>query len=170
MDCTYKAVVPRSETKTSRDYFWLLPTGFSSILKEIKNHTNTGFDTYKLLLKSIRPFYNTQVLGPAGVKEFHKDGKRYSMRTIRASIATKWVEQVMEHRVMEWKPEPPNPLQHEDWKTTLDNYAAKGCNNLLEANRRCFAKYGKSAEHYKTWMDDWKVETSSIAEVPSVHE
>jgi hypothetical protein len=33
----------------------------------------------------------------------------------------------MQYRVMGWTPEPPNPLSHTQWKTTLDNYAAKGC-------------------------------------------
>ena len=63
------------------------------------------------------------------------------MRTIRAARATEWVLLYKEYEVMEWKPYPPNPLQHTNIKMTLAKYATKGVDELLEARRRCVVKY-----------------------------
>lgn len=84
-----------------------------------------------------------------------RDGNHYDLRTIRAYRATEWVKLAMEYRVMNWKPEPPNPLQHTDWKTTLDHYAVKGCESELEARRRCSQKYGTNPLLRQPWMDTW---------------
>ena len=56
---------------------------------------------------------------------------------------------------MGWKPEPPNPLSHKQWKTTLDNYAAKGSESEWEARRRCFDKDSKDPKLRQPWMDEW---------------
>ena len=48
------------------------------------------------------------------------------MRTVRSYKATEWVKLVHEYRLMKWKPEPLNPLQHEGDKMTLEHYATRG--------------------------------------------
>ena len=46
--------------------------------------------------------------------------------------------------------EPPNPLQHEkDAKTVIQNYAAKGADDVFEARRRCWQKYPERMEQLK---------------------
>ena len=47
----------------------------------------------------------------------------------------------MEYRAMQWKPEPPNPLTHTNWSTTLKRYAKRDCNDELAARKRCVDKY-----------------------------
>ena len=75
------------------------------------------------------------------------------MRSMRAARATEWVMLEMEYRVMKWHPSPPNPLQHADWKMTLEKYAAKGSDDLKEAYRRCQAKYGDDDATRQPWME-----------------
>lgn len=107
------------------------------------------------LKESLRSYFSNKVLPKAGVTRRHKNNKMYSLRTIRAYRATEWVKLAVEYQVMGWKPEPPNPLSHTQWKTTLDNYAVKGCENIFEAKKRCFEKYYKYQTLRQPWMDEW---------------
>ena len=63
----------------------------------------------------------------------YSDTRNYDMRSLRATRATEWVKLEMEYRVMNWRPSPPNPLQHADWKTTVEQYAAEGSDDPKEA-------------------------------------
>ena len=77
------------------------------------------------------------------------------MRTIRAYRATEWVKLDTEYKVMNWRPAPPNPLQHRDRKTAIENYAAKGSDDIQEAYKRCLEKYGNDPELRQPWMDKY---------------
>jgi hypothetical protein len=71
-----------------------------------------------------------------------KISKKYTMRSIRCWHATEWVKMRTEYFIMGWEDKvPPNPLQHEDYKTTLIYYAQKGSDNREEAYERCLDKY-----------------------------
>ena len=151
----FKATAPAQITKTSLDYFWLLPPKFDAVVSGILKHEATGFSSFKSLKDSLRSYFSNKVLRKAGVLTRHKNRKLYSLRTIRAYRATEWVKLVMQYRVMGWKPEPPNPLSHKQWKTTLDNYAAKSSESEWEARRRCFDKYYKDPKLRQPWMEEW---------------
>ena len=150
----YKATAPAQITKTNLDYFWLLPPKFDAIVACIFKHETTGFSNFKSLKDSLRSYFSNKVLRKAGVVTRHNSKRLYSLRTIRAYRATEWVKLVMEYRIMGWKPEPPNPLSHTQWNTTLANYAAKGCESEYEARRRCFLKYNTRKKLRQSWMDD----------------
>lgn len=121
----------------------------------MQQHHSTGFSGYSDLKDSLRSYFSKKVLAKACVLTRHKNKDEYSLRTIRAYRATEWVKLVMQYRVMGWTPEPPNPLSHTQWKTTLDNYAAKGCESEQEARRRCFDIYYKHPKLRQPWMDEW---------------
>ena len=142
----FKATMPRSVTKTSRDYFWLLPKYTIEFVSIIKKLASTGFPDFKALARALGPYYDTQVLAKAGVAAKDKQGNSYSMRTIRAARATEWVLLKEEYDAMKWEPHPPNPLQHTNIKMTLTNYATKGVDNVWEAKRRCVEKYGRDPD------------------------
>lgn len=123
----YQAFVPYNITKTQRDYFWLIPNKYNFVVMQIRKLVDTGYTKYEQLVDSMKPFYTNMVLKKAkGVLKKHNDKKWYSMRTARAYHATEWIKLVYEYRMMEWKPEPPNPLQHETEKTTKEHYAIRG--------------------------------------------
>ena len=107
------------------------------------------------LKETLRSYFSNKVLLKAGVAIRHKNKKKYSLRNIRAYRATEWVKLAVEYKVMGWRPEPPNPLSHTEWKTTLANYATKGCESVFEARRRCFEKYYKFEKLRQPWMDEW---------------
>ena len=108
----YKATMPSLETKTHRDYFWLLPDEVADFVPCIGDHPDTGFSSFRALNKALGPFYDKQVLKESGVPTSDKNGNSYTMRTIRAARATEWVLLDREYEVMKWEPHPPNPLQH----------------------------------------------------------
>ena len=56
---------------------------------------------------------------------------------------------------MGWEPCPPNPLQHESYKTTLESYASKGCEDKWKAQVRCCEKYASDPDLRKPWMEQW---------------
>lgn len=141
MQHKFKATAPAKEVKTKRDYFWLLPNEFDKVVPLILNHTNTGFNNYKVLNKSLRSFFSKQVLAKADVPMSHAPMKMYNMRTLRAYRATEWMNLVAEYKIMRWEPLPPNPLQHETDKTTKENYALQGSGNELQARKRICEKY-----------------------------
>ena len=66
-----------------------------------------------------------------------KTKRVYCFRTVRALRATQYIKVCMEYKTMKWEPFPPNPLMHESTKMTIDKYAAKGCENIYEARKRC---------------------------------
>ena len=73
------------------------------------------------------------MLKNAGVPFIPNTKRYYALRTVRALRATQWVELITEYKVMKWEPLPPNPLCHTDISTTLEFYAAKGCDNIYAA-------------------------------------
>ena len=54
----YKATMPGTETKTSSDYFWLLPDEIAFIVPQIRELLNTGFTSYRALTKALGPYYD----------------------------------------------------------------------------------------------------------------
>ena len=58
MEHTYQAFCPASDTKTGRDYLWLIPVEYDRIMAL----PYTGFPSYETLSASMKPFYSTQVL------------------------------------------------------------------------------------------------------------
>lgn len=130
---TYSASVPASNTKTKRDYLWLLPSSHDDIAARILGLGDSGFRTADELKRSLKAFYRDQVLKKAEVPVHHNERRLYDMRSIRAYHATEWVKLVTEYRLMNWKPEPLNPLQHETERMTKEHYAAKGSDRIVEA-------------------------------------
>ena len=57
---------------------------------------------------------------------------------------------------MKWEDEPPNPLQHESEKTTKDNYALHGSDNVAQARKRLVDKYFSDTALRQPWMNKWK--------------
>ena len=55
--------------------------------------------------------------------------------------ATQYVRLLKEYQVMGWEPKPLNPLTHTTLKTTLTKYAETGCDNEMQARKRCVDKY-----------------------------
>ena len=98
----YKATMPSTETKTHRDYFWLLPDEVAELVPFIREHQDTGFPNFRALNKALGPFYDTQILRESGVPTSDEQGKTYTMRTIRAARATEWVLLQQEYEVMKW--------------------------------------------------------------------
>mmetsp|Transcript_17359 Transcript_17359/g.23412 ORF Transcript_17359/g.23412 Transcript_17359/m.23412 type:complete len:97 (+) Transcript_17359:980-1270(+) len=82
------ATAPASETKTKRDYFWLLPASFERLTKRILSIAETGFSSYKELTRCMKRFYKDQVISKAGVLMRHSSKHSYDMRSIRAYHAT----------------------------------------------------------------------------------
>ena len=155
MQRRYKATMPGSETKTHRDYFWLLPDEVVDFVPHIMAHPDTGFHNFSALNKALGPFYDKQILADSGVRISDKRGKRYTMRTIRAAKATEWILLQQEYEVMKWKPRPPNPLQHTSLRMTIEKYAIKQSDNQWEAKRRCVEKYGGDPTLRQEWMNEW---------------
>ena len=62
MEHTYQASCPASDTKTGRDYLWLIPVEYDRIMDCIMALPYTGFPSYEKLSASMKPFYSTQVL------------------------------------------------------------------------------------------------------------
>ena len=58
MERRYKATMPGAETKTSSDYFWLLPDEIAFIVPYIREHPDTGFTSYRALTKALVPYYD----------------------------------------------------------------------------------------------------------------
>ena len=83
--------MPASETKTDRDYLWLLPDECGPVYDYIAALRGTGFASVAELCKSMKRFYSTQVLPKAGVEMRYAAKKLYSMRTARAARATEWI-------------------------------------------------------------------------------
>jgi len=54
----YKATMPGTETKTSSDYFWLLPDEIAFIVPQILELPGTGFTSYRALTKALGPYYD----------------------------------------------------------------------------------------------------------------
>ena len=79
------------------------------------------------------------------------------MRTIRAYRATEYIKLRAEYKVMGWNPCPPNPLQHTNDRMTLENYAAKGSDNVHEARKRCALKYSSDPTTRLPWMSNYVV-------------
>ena len=59
MKFKFKANMPRSETKTHHDYYWLLPEYTTDIVSDIKDLTSTGFDSVKALTKALDEYFRT---------------------------------------------------------------------------------------------------------------
>ena len=78
------------------------------------------------------------------------------MKSIRKYYATEWIKTQKEYEVMNWSPAPPNPLQHTTIKTTIEKYAELGSNNIWEARKRCYEKYGKTEIEIQPWMKSWQ--------------
>ena len=55
--------------------------------------------------------------------------------------ATQYVRLLKEYQVMGWEPKPFKPLTHTTLKTTLTKYAETGCDNEMQARKRCVDKY-----------------------------
>ena len=142
----FKATMPGSETKTHRDYFWLLPDDMDDIVTCIKDLQSTGFSNFKALNLALSTYYNTQILKESGVAIKDEDGNAYTMRTIRAAKATEWILLKKEYEVMKWEPHPPNPLQHTNEKMTIAKYATKGSDHSFNAKLRCVKKYGDNQD------------------------
>lgn len=138
--------MPRSETKTKQDYFWLLPDDMADIVSQILNLPSTGFPNFRAFNRALGPYYNTQILKESGAPMKDNNDNQYTMRTIRAARATEWVLLQQEYEVMKWEPHPPNPLQHTSSKMTIAKYAAKGSGNLNDAKLRCIEKYGRDPD------------------------
>ena len=83
--------MPSSETKTDRDYLWLLPDEFGAVYNWIAELGVTGFSSTAELCKSMKWFYSSQVLKKAGIETRYTDKKLYNMRTARATRATEWI-------------------------------------------------------------------------------
>ena len=94
-------------------------------------------------MATLNKFWDRQILAKVAVKKKDKHGQNYSMRTVRAKRATEYIKLRAEYRVMQWSPEPPNPLQHLSDRTTLTYYAERGSDSIWEARLRCVQKYGK---------------------------
>ena len=83
--------MPSSETKTDRDYLWLLPDEFGAVYNWVAELGGTGFSSTAELCKSMKRFYSSQVLNKAGIETRYAPKKLYSMRTARAARATEWI-------------------------------------------------------------------------------
>ena len=150
----HQATAPKEITKTRRNYFWLLPKEFNAFLTVLKNHTPTGFEDYKVLTKELSHYWDRKVLTNAKVPLNRKTNTVYSLRTVRALRATQYVQLLAEYKVMRWKPEPPNPLQHKNIKMTVEKYALKDCDDVYTARDRCLDKYYNDATLHQSWMDE----------------
>ena len=135
------ATVPASDTKTDKDYFWLISASHTKIMDMIVQNINTGFASAEALKKSLKAYFREQTLKKADIPVHHSGNRLYNMRSIRSFHATEWVKLVLEYRLMGWTPEPPNPLQHESERMTIDHYATKGVTNKVEVQQRCLRKY-----------------------------
>ena len=132
-----QSFMPMSVTKTKYDYLWLLPDEFGDVFEAILKLGSTGFNTWKELWKSSKPYYTKQVLEKAGVTTRYSARKLFSMRTARAKRASDWILVNEEYKLMKWEPRPLNPLQHETEKMTIEHYAKRGSLNVWETQRRC---------------------------------
>ena len=155
---TFKATAPSDDVKTRRNYFWLLPMRTDAVVKQLRELTDTGYGKHETLTATLNKFWDRQILAKVNVPQTDPHGHRYSMRTVRAYRATEYIRLRAEYRVMQWKPEPPNPLQHLSTKTTLTYYAAQGSDSEWEARRRCVEKYGRDPEKRQEWMEQWQPE------------
>ena len=151
----WQASADKAITKTSHDYFWLLPMEADWIVQPIRRLRCTGYDDFESLKESMAGYFRDRTLVAAGADKKDSRGKPYSMRTIRALRATEWVRLAMEYKVMKWEPLPPNPLSHTNWKTTLTNYAERDSHDEWQARKRCCEKYGHDSEKKQPWMDAW---------------
>ena len=128
-------------TKTSIDYTWILPGELTSFVKPIKELEGTGCDTFTQLKDSLRKFFSNVVLPKAGLLRRAPTNKLYNLRSVRSMRATQYVRLLKEYQVMGWEPKPLNPLTHTTLKTTLTKYAETGCDNEMQAKKRCVDKY-----------------------------
>ena len=136
------ATTPKSVTKTTRDYFLLLPESFKTWRAALMLHKKIGYSTYKELNVTLPNYWTRSVLKGTGVPKQPCSTKNYSLKTVRAMHATRYVKLHTEYKVMQWPHPPPNPLSHETLKTTKENYALKGSDNIYEAQVRCLVKHG----------------------------
>ena len=163
MEHTYEAFCPASDTKTDRDYLWLIPVEYDRLVDRILTLPYTGFHSYEKLAASMKPFYSLQVLQKVkGVKTRHSRTKWYCMRTARAFRATEWIKLVTEYRLMGWSPEPLNPLQHVGDKMTLEHYATRGIDSQWEVQKRCCVKYAGDEEKRQEWMAPWMEKNKDV--------
>lgn len=107
------AIAPADDTKTGQDYYWLIPNSHEKIIRRILALESTGFDDKEKFRESLEHYYYESILKKAGVKVHHADKRTYDVGSIRAFNATEWVKKVEAYRLIGWKPEPLNPLQHE---------------------------------------------------------
>ena len=144
----WMATVPEGSTKTHREYHILLPKSFEFWRTLLMEHTATGYDDRDKLTAALANYWARSVLKGAGVPKEPGSANNYSLKTVRALHGTRYVELYAEYQVMGWTPLPPNPLSHESLKTTKENYAKKGSDNLLKARLRCKKKYGWEPETF----------------------
>ena len=64
---TFKATAPAVITKTTRDYFWLLPNELNTVSNAIIRHTDSGYDDFYDLKESLRKYWIDMVLKKANV-------------------------------------------------------------------------------------------------------
>lgn len=132
--CKYIAQTPGDINKTKLDYRWLLPAYINDIVEKYKKYmtkTNIHWVTTKNRLTYI---YNLTLA-------FLKIKSDFTMRSVRCWYATDWIMTKAEYILMDWKPFPPNPCQHESDTTTLKYYARDGAQDQERAFQRCLEKY-----------------------------
>ena len=119
----------------------------------------------------MKPFYTMQVLKKVkDAKTRHSRTKWYCMRTARAFHATEWIKLVTEYRLMNWSPEPLNPLQHVGEKMTMEHYATKGIDSKWSIQKRCCQKYAADEEKRQDWMKPWlAMNTGATMDVKQNH-
>ena len=157
----WRATVPAEHTKTGIEYEWLLPNEIEYVIDIVRRHNDTGYDSSDKLREGLDNFYEKQILLKAGVPARDPKGKSYSMKAVRKFRATEWAGLHKEYEVMDWKPYPPNPLQHKSPKMTLAVYAEKGSDNDYKARIRCIEEYGADLDLRQPWMDNYTKRTGS---------
>ena len=105
-----RATAPKEFTKTSHDYYWLLPEEVQPFVVALENHHQKGYDDVTKLTGALSRYWNGTVLKGAGVPLIPKTNSYYALRTVRALRATQWIELITEYKIMKWEPIPPNPL------------------------------------------------------------
>ena len=109
MTFSHMATAPASDTKTRRDYFWLLQVSFKRITHKILRLVDTGYPTYNALNQTLCNYYRERILKKVGVTTHHSTKKLYDMHSVRSYHATEWTKLVNEYHLMGWTLELPNP-------------------------------------------------------------
>ena len=127
--------MPEAETKTDMEYTWLFDRKFSYYITALQKACKV-LDREQLENKIEYAFKTIM----AEVQDCSPKEVQYQMRSLRCTIATKYLQLCTECEIKNWA-KPPNPLQHIRLQTTREHYAANNAEYQLEARER-LAKRG----------------------------